>query len=54
LGKIEVCLEAGQVKQLHRGNWPPPARSTLARALDLRDCQRSALRPVSREPPITN
>jgi len=37
LRDIEVCLEANQVKLFHMGIAAPPARSTLADALNLRD-----------------
>ena len=36
-GDIEVCLEANQGKLFHMGIAAPPARSTLADALNLRD-----------------
>jgi hypothetical protein len=36
---IEVCLEANQSKLFHMGIAAPPARSTLADALNLRDCR---------------
>ncbi len=37
LRDIEVCLEANQSKLFHMGIAAPPARSTLADALNLRD-----------------
>ena len=37
LRDIEVCLEANQAKLFHMGIAAPPARSTLADALHLRD-----------------
>jgi hypothetical protein len=37
LRNIEVCLEANQAKLFHMGIATPPARSTLADALNLRD-----------------
>lgn len=37
LRDIEVCLEANQAKLFHMGIARPPARSTLADALNLRD-----------------
>jgi hypothetical protein len=37
LRDIEVCLEANQAKLFHMGIAAPPARSTLADALNLRD-----------------
>ena len=37
LRDIEVCLEANQAKLFHMGIATPPARSTLADALNLRD-----------------
>ena len=37
LRDIEVCLEANQAKLFYKGIAPPPARSTLADALNLRD-----------------
>jgi len=37
LRDIEVCLEANQAKLFHMGIGRPPARSTLADALNLRD-----------------
>src|ERR1700687_1628019 len=37
LRDIEVCLEANQAKLFHMGIAMPPARSTLADALNLRD-----------------
>jgi hypothetical protein len=37
LRDIEVCLQANQVKLFHMGISAPPARSTLADALNLRD-----------------
>ncbi len=37
LRDIEVCLEANQAKLFHMGINAPPARSTLADALNLRD-----------------
>ena len=37
LRDIEVCLEANQTKLFHMGINAPPARSTLADALNLRD-----------------
>jgi len=37
LRDIEVCLEANQTKLFHMGIAEPPARSTLADALNLRD-----------------
>jgi Transposase DDE domain/Domain of unknown function (DUF4372) len=37
LRDIEVCLEANQTKLFHMGIAAPPARSTLADALNLRD-----------------
>jgi len=39
LRDIEVCLEANQAKLFHMGIAAPPARSTLADALHLRDCR---------------
>jgi hypothetical protein len=37
LRDIEVCLTANQAKLFHMGLAQPPARSTLADALNLRD-----------------
>ena len=37
LRDIEVCLEANQGKLFHMGIAKPPARSTMADALNLRD-----------------
>ena len=38
LRDIEACLAANQAKLFHMGLKAPPARSTLADALNLRDC----------------
>jgi hypothetical protein len=51
LRDIEVCLEANQSKLFHMGIATPPARSTLADALNLRDWRiyhALALRLISR------
>ena len=51
LRDIEVCLAANQTKLFHMGLAQPPARSTLADALNLRDWriyQALALRLISR------
>src|ERR1019366_1334788 len=50
LRDIEVCLEANQAKLFHMGIARPPARTTLADALNLRDWRIDhalALRPIS-------
>jgi hypothetical protein len=50
LRDIEVCLEANQPKLFHMGIATPPARSTLADALNLRDwriCHALALRLIA-------
>lgn len=43
LRDIEVCLSANQAKLFHMGMKGVPAHSTLADALSLRDCPRTAL-----------
>jgi hypothetical protein len=51
LRDIEVCLEANHCKLFHMGVAAPPARSTLADALNLRDWRiyhALALRPIAR------
>ena len=51
LRDIEVCLQANHAKLFHMGIAAPPARSTLADALNLRDwhiCHALAVRLISR------